>query len=547
VALLLIVHEHVEAIGRGGAKGGGGGGHKGGGGVGGGGARPAPHAASRPAAHTPSMSAGHRPQPQRPQMQRPSPAKAQAPRPAVAQRPQMPQKPAARPGGQQQFQMPGNHNRPTQLAKGGGSPVQMRPGAGGGGIQPKIGGNQPKIGGNQPKIGGNQPKIGGNQPKIGGKDRPSLADLQKKNPSGIFDRPKGGDRFPGAGKLPDNRPGGGDTAAWLKPGSRPGQGGAGTQWPNRPKFDPGKFDPKRLPDKIDPKTGFDKFPKDRPRWPSVRPDNKIHNEFAKNWNNAIGNKVNIGKIGNTNIGNTNVGDIAVDLSQNYNFQQFNNNRNVINNNFRPYQGNWFNDSWWNNRPYAGDWPAWHYHNYQPASNWWQGATWAGLTSWMGSAAWSPPVYSDYGSNVVVDQDVVYVNEQPIASAPAYAMQALELADVAPPPPEAKIEWMPLGTWALSSDKGDDNPSTVLQLAVSKEGLVSGTWYNRTTDKSAECEGQVDPDTQRLALRRSEQPDVVLEVGVYNLTRDASSCLMHFGTLNTQTWYMSRLDNPGAAK
>ncbi|MCI0682739.1 MAG: hypothetical protein L0Y71_11620 [Gemmataceae bacterium] len=28
------------------------------------------------------------------------------------------------------------------------------------------------------------------------------------------------------------------------------------------------------------------------------------------------------------------------------------------------------------------------------------------------------------------------------------------------------------------------------LAVTKEGLVSGTWFNRSTDKSVECEGQV---------------------------------------------------------
>ena len=89
--------------------------------------------------------------------------------------------------------------------------------------------------------------------------------------------------------------------------------------------------------------------------------------------------------------------------------------------------------------------------------------------------------------------------------------------------------------------------TILQLAVSKEGLVSGVWFNRSTNKSAEVEGQVDPDTQRAAIRRPEQPDVVLEVGVYNLTQNASPCLMHFGTVNTQTWYLARLDNPAAAQ
>jgi hypothetical protein len=163
------------------------------------------------------------------------------------------------------------------------------------------------------------------------------------------------------------------------------------------------------------------------------------------------------------------------------------------------------------------------------------------------AAWSPPVYYDYGSNVVVNENVVYVNDQPVASAPVYAQQAIELAEVTPPPQNTKIDWLPLGTFALSSKKDDDNPSTVVQLALSKQGLVSGTWYNRATDKSSEVEGKVDPDTQRLALRKPDQPDVVLEVGVYNLTQEATPCLMHFGTLNTQQWYLTRLEAPEGMK
>src|SRR5262249_8127985 len=159
--------------------------------------------------------------------------------------------------------------------------------------------------------------------------------------------------------------------------------------------------------------------------------------------------------------------------------------------------------------------------------------------------WSPPTYVDYGSNVVNDGDVVYVNNQPVASAPVYAQQAIELADVTPPPIDTQIEWMPMGTWALMSDKNDDNPSKFLQLAVSKQGLVSGTYYNRSTDQSAELEGQVDPLTQRICVRAPGQSSpVVLEVGVYNLTQNATPCLMHFGTDNTQTWYLVRLEQPG---
>jgi hypothetical protein len=611
-AALLVVHENVDAIGRGGAPHGGG---KGGGGArpGGGGGRPAAHAPARPA-HTPSVNPhasrpAPRPQAQRPAPQRPAAAQrpaVQQPRPAVAKMPQQ-QRPAM---AKSNFQMPGNTHRPAQLPNK--NPVQVvRPGGGGAGTL-----NRPGFNPGKPDIGKLGPSKPGGITRPGfDKNRPSLADLQKKNPGGVFDRPKpgGGDRFPGAGNLPNQRPGDrkGDLTAWASLPNRPGGGGGGTQWdpktrPNfdpknrpgkdgggiqkRPDFDPKRpdFDPKKRPDfdpkrpDFDPKKRPNVDPNDRPiidpknrpnfdpnrpafdgknrpdrPWAATRPSSKINNEFTNNWKKAVNKKTNIGKIGDTKIGkigDTNVvgnriGDVDVDNYTFNNFQQLNDNRRLVNNNFRNYGGGgYFNDNWWNNRPYAANYPAWHYHHsHLPAANWWRGASWAGLTGWMAGNAWSQPAYTDYGSNVVIDQDVVYLNDQPVASAPVYAQQAIELATIEPPPPEVRLEWMPLGTWALMSDKEDANPSSILQLAVSKEGLVSGTWYNRNTDKSAECEGQVDPETQRMALRRPEQPDVVLEVGLYNLTQNATSCLIHFGTINSQAWYLARLDDPNAAQ
>src|SRR5262249_16763414 len=334
-------------------------------------------------------------------------------------------------GAQHDFKMPSNNNRPSQLPQTNRPSVQARPGAGGGGIAQ---GNRPTT------------RPGTN---IGGKGQ-SLADLQNKNPSGVFDRPNaaGGDRLPGAGSppqrpgggnqiaslpnLPKDRPGGlpgmggggtlrpstrpgqGGSGTQLRPGTRPGQGGSGTQWPKGKfdpggsgKFDPGKFDPGRFPNKdggkFDPKN-FDpsKFvpsgkldPKRRPDWPGLRPDNKIGNDFSKNWNNAIGNRVNIGdKTNIAQIATQHIAPINLDMSQNANFQQLNNQRNLVNNNFQSIGNNAFNSGWWNNNPNVGNWPGYHYANYGygSPSDWWQGPSWSGLTSWMGSAAWSPPTY-----------------------------------------------------------------------------------------------------------------------------------------------------------
>jgi len=46
-------------------------------------------------------------------------------------------------------------------------------------------------------------------------------------------------------------------------------------------------------------------------------------------------------------------------------------------------------------------------------------------------------------------------------------------------------------------------NTVLQLAVSKEGVISGTYYNSDTDIARPIKGTVDKKTQRqLGLLRT---------------------------------------------
>ncbi len=145
---------------------------------------------------------------------------------------------------------------------------------------------------------------------------------------------------------------------------------------------------------------------------------------------------------------------------------------------------------------------------------------------------------------MIQDDTVFINDQPVAAAPVYAQQALDLATVDTPPQEgAQIDWLPLGTFAVSSRPDDDDPGVVIQIALSKDGLVSGIWYDRQTDTTEAVEGRVDPQTQRLAIRKIDQGDVVLEVGLYNLTQPATSALLHFGTLQSQVRFLTRLDLP----
>ena len=175
-----------------------------------------------------------------------------------------------------------------------------------------------------------------------------------------------------------------------------------------------------------------------------------------------------------------------------------------------------------------------------------------MTAWFpwGSTWSSGGTYYDYGDNVTYEGDNVYVDGQQVATAEEYAEQAMELADTGAQAideavqQEADVEWMSLGVFAFV-DEEEGEPTLFFQLAVSKNGMISGTYYNATTDETRPLQGSVDKETQRAAWTVGDKKSTVVETGLYNLTQDETPVLVHFGDQQTQTWLMVRLEEPAA--
>ena len=218
----------------------------------------------------------------------------------------------------------------------------------------------------------------------------------------------------------------------------------------------------------------------------------------------------------------------------------------IRNNYR--QQHILDSRWGENHPHLANdhWhnQVWRNHDWQ---YWWRPATWAIAAGWF-PWGWSSPVSYDFGDNVRYDNDIVYMNGQRVATADEYYQQASQLASTARDDTADKTEWLPLGVFALS--RGDTGVSnTVLQLAVSKEGVISGTYYNSDTDIARPVKGTVDKKTQRAAWTFADGKDtnIVMETGMNNLTQDQTELLVHFGQDMTQQWLMVRLQEPPAQK
>ena len=199
----------------------------------------------------------------------------------------------------------------------------------------------------------------------------------------------------------------------------------------------------------------------------------------------------------------------------------------------------FGPGWWGAHP-----GAWRPYGW-PVARPWGWATWPVLTGWFGWSA--PPVYFDYGTNIVYQGDQVYIDKQPGPTATAYYQQASDLAQSAPPPaaaPKKDEDWTPLGVFALVQGEQSDT-SAVFQLAVNKAGTIGGNYYNVLTDTNLPVRGAVDPKTQRASWIVGDQKTTVYDTGIFNLTKDQSPVLIHFGTDRTQQWLLVRVKESDA--
>jgi hypothetical protein len=221
------------------------------------------------------------------------------------------------------------------------------------------------------------------------------------------------------------------------------------------------------------------------------------------------------------------------------------NADQIRHNVQNRYDNLFTPRWWKDHPNMAKAYWQNFGKYQYARNhWWRHATWAALGGWVVGASWGSPDYYDYGEGIYYEDEQVYMNGQPVASAQEYYQQASDLATSAPPVQPAETEWLPLGVFAISRDQATDS-NALLQLAVDKNGVIAGTYNNTSTDVARPIKGQVDKKTQRAAwtFADGKNTDIIMETGIVNLTKDQTEALVHFGKDKTEQWLMVRLDQP----
>jgi len=221
--------------------------------------------------------------------------------------------------------------------------------------------------------------------------------------------------------------------------------------------------------------------------------------------------------------------------------------------------NWYRGRGWRDVPFAYGWwggrrnfgYCYYWNGWRNDPWYWWGACSAPfLTTWI-DFGWNYPCYWDYGygqdAYVTYYNNTVYVDGQRYATELDYYAQVRNLARSVPPLSQnqlAGIEWLPLGVFAVSRP-GADQTNELMQLAVSKDGILSGTLFNEQTGQARPLQGMVDEATQKAAWTFADSPTdaLVVETSLYNLTAPECTALAHLDAVNTEVWQLVQLKQP----
>ena len=206
--------------------------------------------------------------------------------------------------------------------------------------------------------------------------------------------------------------------------------------------------------------------------------------------------------------------------------------------FRGY--NYFNAGWYTAHP-----AAWRAAAWTTAAAYWAWAPYTTISTFCGYPA--EPIYYDYGSTVVYEDNSVYYNGEAVATAEQYTEQATKIAEIGvEAKPTDKEEWQSLGVFAMV--QGDEKEANnIFQIAINKDGLIRGNYYNALTDTTVPISGSVEKRTQRAAWIVGDKKDTVYETGVGNLSQAETAMLVHVGKDRTQQWTLVRLEAPKEMK
>ena len=187
----------------------------------------------------------------------------------------------------------------------------------------------------------------------------------------------------------------------------------------------------------------------------------------------------------------------------------------------------FSVDFWKSYKYNG--PSWGYMSAGPRR---PDSYWMGTTSWDNLRGFFPyrwdrpvPMGPQPRPNYQLAVQLAHVNRQ-----------------LPPNYNPAQEQWLPLGTFVMADNLNyTQDSSYYVQLAVNRDGFVSGSMFNSQTNQVLPVIGRIDPRTQILAFSVQGWSEV-FSTSVYDLTQNQARVIVMRDSRDYQVDYMVRVQN-----
>lgn len=207
-----------------------------------------------------------------------------------------------------------------------------------------------------------------------------------------------------------------------------------------------------------------------------------------------------------------------------------------------------------NRPFSRGWYGRHRGAWGGGWGWgnpWNVATWGTTAAWLGLAA-TNPAWGGYGptNTTIYDTDSEQLNapdgEQPTGqelspeALAAESAAAKELAAKGTAEPGQNEKFMPLGVFTLAPENQTE-ATAMLQLAVSKQGVLRGSYFDLLSDVNHPIRGSVNKKTQQVAWTFGPQGRVTFQTALGVLTETSGPVSVHYENGQTRQWVLARYE------
>lgn len=150
-----------------------------------------------------------------------------------------------------------------------------------------------------------------------------------------------------------------------------------------------------------------------------------------------------------------------------------------------------------------------------------------------------------GGNVYINGDTAGTEQDYYNQALALANSGAQYATTAEQDPNATVsadQWQALGVFSLVQ-QGQTESNMLLQLAINKQGIIRGNYFNQLTQESSQVYGSLNKETRRISFTIGQNNNTVFDTSLADVSKDDAPVLVHYSATNTQPMMLVRVQQP----